>query len=130
GMTNAIAPIKVLRPDFKGAEQQNIKEGTSKVFGSSKLENTEDKTKKNTEATKKWGKAASEVNGLFTEIFQNAAGGESVFLALARAVERMAIQMAAAAASAAVISAISGGVLGGGLSFVGALGKVLGFANG
>src|SRR5699024_8430404 len=115
-----VSPIEGKLPFAQTPIDQNkINEATSKVRGTARINKLE-------KATKDWGNTLSIVNGLFTDIFQNAAGGQSVFEALARAAERMAVKLAAAAASAALISAISGGAT----SFIEGLGKVLGFANG
>src|SRR5699024_4421579 len=112
-----VSPIEGKLPFAQTPIDQNkINEATSKVRGTARINKLE-------KATKDWGNTLSIVNGLFTDIFQNAAGGQSVFEALARAAERMAVKLAAAA-SAALISAISGGAT----SFIGGLGKILGFA--
>lgn len=101
--------------------------GTNTLFTNSKITES---LKANAKATSEWAKSASVIEGLFTQIFENAAGGEDVFKSLARAVERLAIKLAAAAATATVLSALTGGASGALGGFAGIFKGILGFANG
>lgn len=130
---------KIILPDIpKGDKVLNVSSGlnekgfkgqagTNTLFTNSKITES---IKANAKATSEWAKSASVIEGLFTQIFENAAGGEDVFKSLARAVERLAIKLAAAAATAAVLNALTGGASGALGGFAGIFKGILGFANG
>lgn len=105
GMTNAIAPIEVLRPDFAGARQQNIEEGTSKIVY---LDDTREKIEAVTKATTDWGQAANIVGGVLENVFSVVANGKNVLDSLAKSAQRLIVKLTAAAAAAALISLIPG----------------------
>jgi len=116
--------------DAKKAQQEGMMGSMSDI-----LAGADDFTKRSAERRKEQFddavKAAQELQGVFSDVFNAMAqGGQNAIQTLLRSLEQLIIKLAAAAAAAAILAIISGGGFGAGEKSFGAIfGKLTGLGN-